>query len=197
MQDRSVITINNILEAARSLFIEKQYADVTLKEIAASAGVTKGALYHHFATKEDLYLHMMHHFLGQVKENTLAVVDDTQGDCCWERLYRSLLSFLQLPEDTLRVVGLVRRDINIFKDPVRHNLILAYQAALPEPLEAVMAEGMAAGEIITADALLLAWQYIGLVEVSMRPYGRQALGGPEAMADFLVNMLFRGIEAKP
>jgi len=52
MQERSVVTINNILEAARTLFTEKQYADVTLKEIAAAAEVTKGALYHHFATKK-------------------------------------------------------------------------------------------------------------------------------------------------
>ena len=56
MQDRSVATINNILDAARTLFIEKQYADVSLREITQIAGVTKGALYHHFSTKEELYL---------------------------------------------------------------------------------------------------------------------------------------------
>ena len=193
MQDRSAVTINNILEAARTLFIEKQYAAVTLKEIASTAGVTKGALYHHFATKKDLYLKMMHHFLGEVQVNTQTIVTNTQGRCSRERLYQSLLSFLQLPADTLKVVGLVRRDINIFQDPVRQNLIRAYQAALPKPLESILVDGMAAGEIIPADARLLAWQYIALVEVSIRPYGRQVLGEPEAMADFLVNMLFRGI----
>ena len=101
MQDRSVVTINNILEAARALFTEKQYADVTLKEVAAIAGVTKGALYHHFATKEDLYLSMMHHYLGEIKESTQGNVDGTRGRCCRTRLYLSLLNFLQLPDGAI------------------------------------------------------------------------------------------------
>jgi len=196
MQDRSVVTINNILEAARTLFTEKQYADVTLKEIAAAAEVTKGALYHHFATKEDLYMSMMRHYLDEIKESTQGNVESTRGRCCRTRLYLSLLNFLQLPDHTLKVVSLVRRDNNIFKGPARAELIRAYQAAVPEPVETILADGMADGEIITGDARLLSWQYIAMVEVSIHPYGRKILGDPEAMADFVVKTIFNGIEAK-
>ncbi len=196
MQDRSVVTINNILEAARTLFTEKQYADVTLKEIAAAADVTKGALYHHFATKEDLYMSMMHHYLDEIKESTQDNVESTRGRCCRNRLYLSLLNFLQLPDYTLKVVGLVRRDSNIFQNPGRRELIRAYQAAVSEPVETILTNGMANGEIITADARLLSWQYIAMVEVSIHPYGRKILGDPEAMADFVVTTIFSGIEAK-
>ena len=196
IQDRSVVTINNILEAARTLFIEKQYADVTLKEIAQVAGVTKGALYHHFATKEDLYFNMMHHYLEEVKNSTHSNVESTRGRCCRERLYLSLLNFLQLPDYTLKAVSLVRRDSNIFKNPIRAELIRAYQAAVPEPVETILADGMANGEIITADTRLLSWQYTAMVEVSIHPYGRKILGGPEAMADFVVTTIFCGIEAR-
>ena len=196
IQDRAVVTINNILEAARSLFTEKQYADVTLKEIAEMAGVTKGALYHHFATKEDLYFNMMHHYLDEVKTSTHSNIENTRGHCCRERLYLSLLNFLHLPDDTLKVVSLVRRDSNIFKDPIRAKLIRAYQAAVPEPVETILADGMANGEIITADTRLLSWQYVAMVEVSIHPYGHKILGDPEAMADFVVTTIFSGIEAK-
>jgi AcrR family transcriptional regulator len=196
MQDRSVVTINNILEAARTLFIEKQYADVTLKEIAEMAGVTKGALYHHFASKEDLYMSMMHHYLDEIKKSTQGNVESTRGRCCRERLYLSLLDFLQLPDRTLKVVKLVRRDSNLFKNPVRAELIRAYQAAVPEPVETILADGMANGEIITADTRLLSWQYVAMVEVSIHPYGYKILGDPEVMADFVVTTIFSGIEAK-
>jgi AcrR family transcriptional regulator len=196
IQDRSVVTINNILEAARTLFIEKQYADVTLKEIAEMAGVTKGALYHHFASKEDLYFTMMLHYLNEVKNSTRSNVESTRGRCCRERLYLSLLNFLQLPDHTLKVVKLVRRDSNLFKNPMRAELIRAYQAAVPEPVETILADGMANGEIITADTRLLSWQYVALVEVSIHPYGYKILGDPEVMADFVVTTIFSGIEAK-
>jgi TetR/AcrR family acrAB operon transcriptional repressor len=196
MQDRSVVTINNILEATRDLFIEKQYADVTLKEIAKTAGVTKGALYHHFATKEDLYISMMHHYLDEIKESTQGNIQNSRGLSCRERLYLSLLNFLKLPNYALKVVALVRRDNNLFKDPTRADLIQAYQAAIPDPVETILADGMSNGEIITADARLLAWQYIALVEVSIHPYGYKILGEPESMADFVVTTIFSGIEAK-
>ncbi|MFN7164185.1 MAG: TetR family transcriptional regulator [Hyphomonas sp.] len=45
-----------ILAAARSLFAARGYAASSLADIVEAAGVTKGALFHHFAGKEDLFL---------------------------------------------------------------------------------------------------------------------------------------------
>src|ERR1700744_6366323 len=44
-----------VLDAARSLFARKGYAQTSVDEIAAAARVTKGAVYHHFAGKEALF----------------------------------------------------------------------------------------------------------------------------------------------
>nr|MBA2542420.1 TetR family transcriptional regulator [Deltaproteobacteria bacterium] len=44
-----------IVEVARSLFAARGYEAVSLDEIAAAARVTKGAIYHHFANKRDLF----------------------------------------------------------------------------------------------------------------------------------------------
>lgn len=44
-----------IVEAALAVFAEKGFAAARLDEIAARAGVSKGALYLYFATKEDLF----------------------------------------------------------------------------------------------------------------------------------------------
>jgi AcrR family transcriptional regulator len=44
-----------VLAAARSSFGRKGYAQTSIDEIAAAAGVTKGAVYHHFAGKEALF----------------------------------------------------------------------------------------------------------------------------------------------
>lgn len=43
-----------VQEAAR-LFSRQGFAATSLEEIGVAAGVTKGALYHHFSSKEDLY----------------------------------------------------------------------------------------------------------------------------------------------
>jgi AcrR family transcriptional regulator len=189
---KSKVTIQTIYEAARSLFVEKNYADVTINDIASQANVSKGALYHHFSGKEDLYLKMMHHYLAQIQESTQSVVEKSSGGCR-ERLYESILNFLQLPQELLSVLRLVRRDINIFKDPMRSELIRAYQEAVPNQVESIIQDGINSGEIKAINARLFSWELVALVEVVMRPYSQNIIGSPREMADFVINLFFDGV----
>jgi AcrR family transcriptional regulator len=47
---------NELLEAALAVFSERGYHDASLDDVAAAAGVTKGAIYHYFDTKAELLL---------------------------------------------------------------------------------------------------------------------------------------------
>jgi len=49
------VTRSALIDSARELFGDKGYADTSTDEIVARAGVTKGALYHHFRGKDDLF----------------------------------------------------------------------------------------------------------------------------------------------
>src|ERR1700683_4537879 len=51
---RSARTRGALLAAARELFAEKGFAQTGREEIAERAGVTRGALYHHFASKTEV-----------------------------------------------------------------------------------------------------------------------------------------------
>ena len=58
-----------LISAARRLFVEKGYAETATPDIVAAAGVTRGALYHHFADKKAL-------FRAVIEQEAAAVASD-------------------------------------------------------------------------------------------------------------------------
>ena len=60
-QVRTEETQAKILEAAQAIFSEQGFEKTQLEEVAARAGYTRGAIYAHYASKEDLFLALMEH----------------------------------------------------------------------------------------------------------------------------------------
>src|SRR5680860_1813248 len=61
-----------LVRAARELFTDRGYGGVGTEEIVRRAKVTRGALYHHFADKKDLFRAVHEQIEGEVKEGIAA-----------------------------------------------------------------------------------------------------------------------------
>ena len=58
--ENSAATRAALLKIARRFFAERGYADTATEEIVRRARVTRGALYHHFKDKQDLFRAVLH-----------------------------------------------------------------------------------------------------------------------------------------
>jgi AcrR family transcriptional regulator len=66
MQHRSEETRNRILDAATQLFSKTGYDATGVAEICQSAGVSKGAFYHHFSTKQAVFIELLNSYLTSI-----------------------------------------------------------------------------------------------------------------------------------
>jgi AcrR family transcriptional regulator len=73
-QDRSRATREALIEAAHRLFAERGYAAVSAEDIVSAAGVTRGALYHHFDNKRDLFRAMFEELEGGLTDEIAAAI---------------------------------------------------------------------------------------------------------------------------
>ena len=72
--ERRERTRRALVGAARELFAERGYAGVGTEEIVRRAGVTRGALYHHFRGKDDLFREVYEQLERDVTERIAAGV---------------------------------------------------------------------------------------------------------------------------
>jgi AcrR family transcriptional regulator len=73
-QERSRATRAALVTSARRLFAERGYAQVPAEEIATAAGVTRGALYHHFADKQQLFRAVFEELEAEVTAEIAAAI---------------------------------------------------------------------------------------------------------------------------
>jgi AcrR family transcriptional regulator len=86
--ERKAATRGRLLQAAARVYARRGFAGATLDEVAAEAGFTKGAVYAHFGSKENLLLALLQeHLVGQIAEQ-LELFNRVRADRdrpTWER----------------------------------------------------------------------------------------------------------------
>jgi AcrR family transcriptional regulator len=96
-RERSDATVEDLLAAARALFAAEGYAATSLDAVCERAGVTKGALYHHVAGKQQLfsavYVREQQH-LAEIISSAYQQVDDP-----WEAVFQGSRACLQASLD--------------------------------------------------------------------------------------------------
>ncbi|MFI1912043.1 TetR/AcrR family transcriptional regulator [Nocardia sp. NPDC020380] len=77
-EDRSRSTRTALEDAGRRLFTERGFAGTSAEDLVAAAGVTRGALHHHYADKRGLFLAVLEQIETEITteiENAIATVD--------------------------------------------------------------------------------------------------------------------------
>lgn len=94
-RERANATRAALIEAARSLFGECGYHNTGTTEIVARAKVTRGALYHHFADKRDLFCAVFRTVSAEIVMSSNSAVSSLSGDL-WRQVTEAFRQYLDL-----------------------------------------------------------------------------------------------------
>lgn len=93
-QDYSAATRRDLLEVAERLFTEQGYAATSLDSVVAGASVTKGALYHHFSSKQGVFEAVFE----RIDRDSARVIEDAVSahEDPWQQAAVGLRAFLEV-----------------------------------------------------------------------------------------------------
>ena len=100
-----------ILDAALTVFAERGYRNTRLEDIGEAAGVTKGAIYHYFANKEDLLLRAIEHRSKEAFGRVEEIVRDRTAPVSTRLRLLVRRWFGSVPKERLAVVTLLLQGI--------------------------------------------------------------------------------------
>lgn len=90
-------TSAELVKIARQMFSRKGYAETSMEEIVLNAGVTRGALYHHFSSKKGLFLAVFEEAQEEIASRIFQAGKSQRS--AWDKLASSTLAFFEACSD--------------------------------------------------------------------------------------------------
>jgi AcrR family transcriptional regulator len=172
--ERSLQTRAALIEKARELFAARGYGAVGTEEIVRATGVTRGALYHHFAGKLELFAAVYEEVEDALmKRVTEAVVQEAKDPL--DALRAGALAFLEASEKdaAVRQIALVDAPSVLGWDRWRE-IGMRYALGL---VQTTIEEAMDAGLLVRQPAAPLAHLLVGAIDEAALLVARAEDGG--------------------
>ena len=142
-----------ILDAALKVFAERGYRNTRLEDIGEAAGVTKGAIYHYFANKEELLLRAIEHRREEAFGRIEEVLRDKNAPVSTRLRLVVRRWFGSVPEERLAVVTLLVQGIAHEAPDAFRRWLAGGPSASAKLIASLVREGQARGEFrVDADA---------------------------------------------
>ena len=145
-KDKSQAMREKILNTATQLFIQKGSEKTSMQDIAQTAGISKGAIYHHFKSKDEIVVAVMRSRQELMEEEMKQWLKATENLTGREQLQTILKSNLesQTARATDGIVGEYEKDAGFILTMMRDNLRIG------APLVSdIIKKGMADGSLRT------------------------------------------------
>ncbi len=190
---RGPVGRKGVLDVAARLFREQGYGAVSLRKIAAEAGIKAGSIYYHFGSKDEIVVAILDEGILAVHESMKRAVEDQPADAGAGALLRAaigahlraLLDVSDYSSANVRIFGQVPQSVRDANLPVRR----AYEAEW----DAVLARLQQRGELrADLDIRRLRLMLIGALNATLEWFD-PARGSADTLASAYADVFLNGL----
>jgi AcrR family transcriptional regulator len=107
----------HILEVSLLLFLKKSYEAVTMKELVEKTGLSKGAFYHYFESKDQLFIEVFkHYYIDIIQEEFSNLPQNSLKDFYTSSLKQNLKVFRKFSKlSDKRTIGKINHFLMLFE----------------------------------------------------------------------------------
>jgi AcrR family transcriptional regulator len=193
---------DEVLDAALELFIEKGFAATRVDDIAKRAGLSKGAVYLYFPSKEALLEGLVRRAIVPIADSALGAIHDYEGDprIVMTMVLKMLAGRLADPR-VIAMPKLIFREAMGFPELARMYRAEVLDRVIPA-IEGLLRRGMEQGYLRQVDPSLTIRSIIGplMLHLAMAEiFGITPEGGlhMDKLVDNHLTILFDGLSAPP
>jgi AcrR family transcriptional regulator len=179
-----------LVETARKVFGERGYAETSMDDLTAQAGLTRGALYHHFGDKEGLLAAVVAQIDAEM-DARLKLISDTDSNL-WDGFYRRCHAYLDMALEP-EIQRIVLRDAKA----VLGGASPEAQQYCVQSMQHLIAQLITQGTVVNTDAHALALLIYGsLAEAAFWIANAEDSNARLTQSKHALDVLLRGLLAK-
>jgi AcrR family transcriptional regulator len=180
-----------ILDQATRLFVTRGYSSISMREIAEACGVTKAALYYHFDDKEHLIMAILEGYLNEME--VLIKASRNMVGSSREKISHMVRSILIQDPQQRALIRLASQEMSNLSPHSRAYFGRIYYDKFVGQIEALLVEGVNAGELRPMDTKATTWILLGMMYPFFYPGRDREMGNPQEIIPFLISVFFEGV----
>jgi len=176
-----------IRAAAAKVFVDKGLAGASIQQIASEAGISLGLMYHHYRSKDELFLSLVDYAVQGLGHISDQLASETDPRTAIEAVALDVYQDMTVREESLQLMGLIVQGILSGNETITQKIGRDNRHVLDSAADCIR-RGQALGEFAPGDPDELATYFFASIQglIVMRLYNRDVpMPSPSVMTAFL------------
>lgn len=182
---------DRVLKAAEVLFTERGYNRVKMQEIATAVGIRQASLYHHFPSKEQLFVEVLEQMLSRHQQGLQQAIAAAGTDI---KAQLQAVTGWFCSQPPLHLLSMMHTEVAALSQEAQAQVSAVATTALFEPLVTIFSQAQTQRQIRAVDAGIISGFLLSMMDGINFAQNFPGALSRQAMAELMISVLLEGLQ---